>query len=100
LLYTGLSFAAGIDHTVSEDNSGIWKRSNQQALVCTLIGGRIAGALWEGGQTRLGKTFWQAIDSSALGGCLVGGDEAYLHATEIGPIQRSRSSSACCRMDS
>jgi len=70
----------------------------QQALVYTLIGGRIAGALWEGGQTRLGKTFWQAIDSSALGGCLIGGDEAYLHATETGPIQRSRSSSACCRM--
>jgi membrane-associated phospholipid phosphatase len=67
LLYTGLSFAGGIDHTVSEDNSGIWKRSNQQALVYTLIGGEIAGALWEGGETRLGKTFWQAIDSSALG---------------------------------
>ena len=67
LLYTGLSFAGGIDHTVSEDNSGIWKRSNQQALVYTLIGGEIAGALWEGGETRLGKTFWHAIDSSALG---------------------------------
>ena len=46
----------------------MWKRSNQQALVYTLIGGEIAGALWEGGETRLGKTFWQAIDSSALGG--------------------------------
>ena len=67
LLYTGLSFAGGIDHTVSKDDSGIWKRSNQQALVYTLIGGEIAGALWEGGETRLGKTFWQAIDSSAVG---------------------------------
>src|SRR5438552_19063239 len=67
LLYTGLSFASGIDHIVSEDNSGIWRRSNQQALMYTLIGGEIAGALWEGGETRLGKTFWQAIDSSALG---------------------------------
>jgi undecaprenyl-diphosphatase len=67
LLCTGLSFGGGIDHLVSEDNSGIWKRSNQQALVYTLIGGEIAGALWEGGETRLGKTFWQAIDSSALG---------------------------------
>jgi membrane-associated phospholipid phosphatase len=59
--------AGGIDHVVDYDNSGIWKRSTQQALVYTLIGGEIAGALWEGGETRLGKTFWQSIDSSAIG---------------------------------
>jgi hypothetical protein len=57
----------GIDHVLSYDNSGIWKRSNQQALLYTLIGGEIAGAVWLGGEDRLGKTFWQAIDSSALG---------------------------------
>jgi PAP2 superfamily protein len=67
LLCTGVSFAGGIDHTVGEDNSGIWKRSNQQALMYALIGGEIAGAVWLGGEDRLGKTFWQAIDSSALG---------------------------------
>jgi undecaprenyl-diphosphatase len=59
--------AGGIDHVVDYDNSGIWKRSTQQALIDTLIGGEIAGALWEGGETRLGKTFWQSIDSSAIG---------------------------------
>ena len=57
----------GIDHVLNYDNSGIWKRSNQQALLYTLIGGEIAGAVWLGGEDRLGKTFWQAIDSSALG---------------------------------
>jgi PAP2 superfamily len=57
----------GIDHILSYDNSGIWKRSDQQALIYTLIGGEIAGAVWFGGEDRLGKTFWQAIDSSALG---------------------------------
>jgi membrane-associated phospholipid phosphatase len=57
----------GIDHILSYDDSGIWKRSNQQALLYTLIGGEIAGAVWLGGEDRLGKTFWQAIDSSALG---------------------------------
>ena len=67
LLCAGLSFAGGIDHAVSEDNSGIWKRSNQQALMYALIGGGIAGAVRLGGEDRLGKTFWQAIDSSALG---------------------------------
>jgi acid phosphatase family membrane protein YuiD len=57
----------GIDHVLSYDNSGIWKRSNQQALIYTLVGGEVAGAIWLGGEDRLGKTFWQAIDSSALG---------------------------------
>lgn len=59
--------SAGFDHLVEYDNSGIWKRSNQQTLLYALIGGEVAGAVWLGGEERLGKTFWQAIDSSALG---------------------------------
>jgi hypothetical protein len=58
---------AGFDHLFGYDNSGIWKRSNQQAPLSTLIGGEIAGAIWLDGEDRLGKTFWQAIDSSAPG---------------------------------
>jgi PAP2 superfamily len=57
----------GIDHVLSYDDSGIWKRSNQNVLLYTLIGGEVAGAGWLGGEDRLGKTFWQAIDSSAIG---------------------------------
>jgi PAP2 superfamily len=56
----------GIDHRLSYDNSGIWKRSNQTALENLLIIGEFAGGIYEGGETRLGKTFWQAIDSSLL----------------------------------
>ena len=59
---------AGIDHLVTYDDSGIWKRSNQQILEYGLIAGEIAGAVWLGGEDRPGKTFWQAIDSSVLGG--------------------------------
>ncbi len=58
----------GIDHRLAYDNSGIWKRSTQLALLDTMIIGELAGGLWEGGETRLGKTFWQSIDSSALAG--------------------------------
>jgi hypothetical protein len=58
----------GIDHRVNEDDSGIWKRSNQTALISVMIGGELVGALWEGGETRLGKTFWQSIDASVIGG--------------------------------
>lgn len=58
----------GIDHRVAEDDSGIWQRKYQRDLMTLMIGGEIAGAVWEGGETRLGKTFWQSIDASALGG--------------------------------
>jgi len=67
ILVAGCSLAGGIDHLVEFDDSGIWKRSNQTALINILIAGEVAGALWEGGDTRLGKTFWQSIDSSAIG---------------------------------
>lgn len=60
--------AGGIDHKVTFDESGIWNRNVQKAVVDTLIVGEIAGGLWEGGETQLGRTFWQAIDSSAIGG--------------------------------
>jgi membrane-associated phospholipid phosphatase len=33
-----------------------------------MIGTEIAGGVWEGGETRLGKTFWQSIDASSLAG--------------------------------
>jgi undecaprenyl-diphosphatase len=58
----------GIDHEFKYDNSGIWKRSYQTDFLDLLIVGELAGGLWEGGDTRLGKTIWQAIDSSALAG--------------------------------
>ena len=58
----------GIDHKISYDNRGIWKRSNQLALEDFLIASEFAGALWEGGESRVGKTLWQSIDATALGG--------------------------------
>lgn len=57
----------GIDHKLGYDDSGIWKRDNQLALVRLMIAGEIAGGLWEGGETRLGKTLWQSIDATVLG---------------------------------
>lgn len=57
----------GIDQRVTYDNSGIWARSNQVALEYGAVAGVAALALWEGGESRLGKTSWQAVDSMALG---------------------------------
>jgi membrane-associated phospholipid phosphatase len=67
LYHSGTCFAGGIDRIVNYDNGGIWNRTNQQVLLYTLVGGEIAGALWEGGESRVGKTFWQSIDSSTIG---------------------------------
>ena len=46
----------GIDSRLNYDNQGIWKRSNQKALQALVIGGEIGGTLWEGSDSRLGKT--------------------------------------------
>jgi acid phosphatase family membrane protein YuiD len=58
----------GIDSKMKEDDHGIWLRRNQKGLEAALIGGEILGALWEGRDTRLGKTFYQAIDASIVAG--------------------------------
>ncbi|MGH8128892.1 MAG: phosphatase PAP2 family protein [Gammaproteobacteria bacterium] len=70
VLWAAVAVAAGgplgIDHRLSYDNSGIWKRSNQKLLLGLMVGTEVVGGLWEGGQTRLGRTFWQSIDASAI----------------------------------
>jgi len=58
----------GIDSRLSYDNSGIWARSNQNALIDSMMALVGAGALWEGGNDRLGKTFWQSVDAGVFSG--------------------------------
>jgi hypothetical protein len=55
----------GIDSRWSYDNAGIWNRSYQVALEYGLIAAELAGAVYQGGQTRLGRTNWQALDATA-----------------------------------
>lgn len=57
----------GIDHRLAYDDSGIWKRRNQIFLQDATAAVVIAGALWEGGESRVGRTFWQSFDSVLLG---------------------------------
>lgn len=54
---------AGIDHRLPLDENGIWARTNQRVVEngSTLV--VIGGALWEGNDTRLGRTFWKATES-------------------------------------
>ena len=45
----------GIDHRVAYDDSGIWARSDQNALIDSMMAVVGVGALWEGGDDRFGK---------------------------------------------
>ena len=56
-----------VDHRVSYDASGIWNPDIYRGLVGLLTAGEIGGAVWEGAQTRFGKTMWQGIDSEIIG---------------------------------
>ena len=72
LAHTPAAFAGGgplgIDSRVSYDNSGIWARSNQNALIDSMMAVVGVGALWEGGEDRLGKTLWQSVDAGVVSG--------------------------------
>lgn len=56
----------GIDHRLNEDNDGIWGRSQQHIMLGALVVGTVGMGIWEGGETRLGRTDWQAIDAMLL----------------------------------
>lgn len=57
---------AGIDHKVTPTDSGIWARKYSQGLEYAVIATEIGGSVWLGGQSELGLTFWQTIDSSVF----------------------------------
>lgn len=66
---SGAAHAEGlpIDHKLNFDNSGIWQRGVQLTVGNSVVLGSVALALWEGSDTRLGKTAWQSVDSFLLG---------------------------------
>jgi hypothetical protein len=56
----------GIDHRLHYDNSGIWKRSNQNILMYGTIVTVGGGALAFGDQDEQGDTFWRSVDAMAI----------------------------------
>jgi PAP2 superfamily len=58
----------GIDNPVdADDATGPLKRSNQKALQYATIAVVLGSALWDGSDTRYGRTAWQATDAMAIG---------------------------------
>ncbi len=70
LMCAALAHAAGgplgIDHRIGFDQSGIWSRHDQLLLQDLTLVTLVGGALWEGGDSRIGRTYWQALDASVL----------------------------------
>ena len=56
-----------IDHLVSLDNSGIWNPDVSRGITAALTIAQVGGAIWEGSESRFGKTMWQGIDSELIG---------------------------------
>jgi membrane-associated phospholipid phosphatase len=70
LLLPGAPRAGGVfpvDHTVTTSSSGIWARKYTLGLEYGVIATEAVGAVWLGGESELGKTFWQTIDASVFG---------------------------------
>ena len=67
----GSAYAAGgplgIDSKLELNDRGVWKRSNQRAMEQVLVAGALIGSLWEGSDSRLGRTYWQSVDSFIIG---------------------------------
>lgn len=63
-----LSCSAGFDHRVAVDQNGIWSRGVQNFVRYGAYAVEIGGAVWYGGDDKLGRTFWETIDASVLAG--------------------------------
>src|SRR5215831_15905811 len=68
LIVFSFSARAGFDHPVTPTTSGPWARQYTQALQYGVIATEIGGSLWLGGESELGLTFWQTVDSSVFSG--------------------------------
>lgn len=58
----------GIDHRLHYDNSGLWKRSNQNVLIYGTILGVTGGALAFGDNDTFGDTLWRSVDAMVVTG--------------------------------
>ncbi|MES2404131.1 MAG: phosphatase PAP2 family protein [Pseudomonadota bacterium] len=63
----------GIDHRIAYDDSGIWARSDQKALMYGTIVTVVGGSLALGDQDKLGDTFWRSLDSLAVSSVIAQG---------------------------
>jgi undecaprenyl-diphosphatase len=56
-----------IDHALAPDERGVWARRYTLGLEYGVLALDLGGALWLGGQDRLGRSAWQSADAMVLG---------------------------------
>lgn len=57
-----------LDHFDEREDRGIFSRPNQQRIELLTMAGVLGLALWDGTETPLGRSAWQALDASLLSG--------------------------------
>ena len=57
-----------VDHRVTYDASGPWNPNVYRGITVGLTIAQVGGAIWEGSESRFGKTMWQGIDSEIISG--------------------------------
>src|SRR5262245_59568204 len=57
-----------VDHRVTYDASGPWNPNVYRGIVGALSIGEVGAAVWEGAESRFGRTLWRGIDAEILGG--------------------------------
>jgi membrane-associated phospholipid phosphatase len=65
--YAGACGWSSIDHRVSQDESGMWDPNVYRGMMIGASAAVLGGALWEGAESRLGKTLWQDVDGQVIG---------------------------------
>src|SRR5258706_5385563 len=58
----------GLDHVVPMDDHRIGARKNRRLLIDSMLGGELAAAVWDGADSRLGRTRWKSIEATLAGG--------------------------------
>lgn len=57
---------ARLDRTWSSNTSGPWNSNVYRGLAGAVLVADVAGAVWEGADSRLGRTLWQGVDSTLV----------------------------------
>jgi undecaprenyl-diphosphatase len=56
----------GIDHELNHDDRGYWSERDVRTVRNLSALAVVGGALWEGSESRLGRTLWKATDAMVL----------------------------------
>jgi len=57
----------GIDHALAATDAGIWARRYTLALEYGVVAVGLGGAIWYGGESEIGKSYWQTTDAMVFG---------------------------------